>query len=150
MQCRVSKTEESIVCLQDPALPLVGNLPQLDKNAPFKSFLKFSETYGPVMTVYLGWQRTVALVGYDAEKEALVDHADDFTGRGPLPFLMKATNGYGLGIRNGERWRQLQHFTLTTLRDVGMGRKGMEQWIQEESQHLRDRVDMFNGVFSAV
>ncbi|KAK5885370.1 hypothetical protein CesoFtcFv8_019083 [Champsocephalus esox] len=68
------------------ALPLVGNLPQLDKNAPFKSFLKFSETYGPVITVYLGWQRTVVLVGYDAVKEALVDHADDFTGRAPRPF----------------------------------------------------------------
>ncbi|KAI9542203.1 hypothetical protein NQZ68_022256 [Dissostichus eleginoides] len=40
-----------------------------------------SETYGPVMIVYLGWQWTVVLVGYDAVKEALVDHADDFTGR---------------------------------------------------------------------
>lgn len=47
------------------------------------------------MTLYLGWQRTVVLVGYDAVKEALVDQADDFTGRGPLPFLMKVTNGYG-------------------------------------------------------
>lgn len=47
------------------------------------------------MTLHLGWQRTVVLVGYDALKEALVDQADDFTGRGPLPFLMKATNGYG-------------------------------------------------------
>ncbi|XP_033944523.1 cytochrome P450 2G1-like [Pseudochaenichthys georgianus] len=127
------------------ALPLVGNLLQLDKNAPFKSFLKFSETYGPVITVYLGWQRVVVLVGYDAVKEALVDHADDFIGRGPLPFLMRATNGYGLGISNGERWRQLRRFTLTTLRDFGMGRKGMEQWIQEESQHLRDRVKTFKA-----
>ncbi|XP_060928585.1 uncharacterized protein LOC133003016 [Limanda limanda] len=126
-------------------LPLVGNLPQLDKNAPFKSFLKFSETYGPVMTLHLGWQRTVVLVGYDAVKEALVDQADDFTGRGPLPFLMKATKGYGLGISNGERWRQLRRFTLSTLRDFGMGRKGMEEWIQEESQHLRGRIDSFKA-----
>ena len=48
-----------------------------------------------MITVYLGWQRAVVLVGYDAVKEALVDHADDYTGRGPLPFLMKVTNGYG-------------------------------------------------------
>lgn len=47
------------------------------------------------MTLYLGWQRVVVLVGYDAVKEALVDQADDFTGRGPLPFLVKATKGYG-------------------------------------------------------
>ncbi|KAK1899702.1 Cytochrome P450 2G1 [Dissostichus eleginoides] len=106
---------------------------------------EFSETYSPVMTVYLGWQRTVVLVGYDAVKEALVDQADDFSGRGPLPFLMKTTKGYGLGISNGECWRQLRRFTLTTLRDFGMGRKGMEQWIQEESQHLRNRLNTFKA-----
>uniref|UniRef100_A0AAY4DTF6 Cytochrome P450 n=1 Tax=Denticeps clupeoides TaxID=299321 RepID=A0AAY4DTF6_9TELE len=44
----------------------------------------------------------------------------------------------GLLISNGERWRQLRRFTLTTLRDFGMGRKKMESWIQEESKHLVD------------
>ncbi|XP_029028179.1 cytochrome P450 2G1-like isoform X1 [Betta splendens] len=127
------------------ALPLIGNLPQVDKHAPFKSFLKFSETYGPVMTVYLGWQRMVVLVGYDAVKEALVDQADDFTGRGQVPFALKATRGYGLIISNGERWRQLRRFTLTTLRDFGMGRKGMEEWIQEESKHVRDHIETFKA-----
>ncbi|CAI5692799.1 unnamed protein product [Oreochromis niloticus] len=126
-------------------LPLLGNLPQIDKNAPFKSILKFSENYGPVMTLYMGRQRTVVLVGYDAVKEALVDQADDFTGRMPVPFLFKATKGYGLGISNGERWRQMRHFTLTTLRDFGMGRKGMEEWIQEVSEHLRAHIRTFKG-----
>uniref|UniRef100_H2UU31 Cytochrome P450, family 2, subfamily Y, polypeptide 3 n=1 Tax=Takifugu rubripes TaxID=31033 RepID=H2UU31_TAKRU len=143
-------------------LPLVGNLPQLDKKQPFKSFTELSKSYGPVMTLYLGWQRTVVLTGYEVVKEALVDQAEDFTGRGPLPFLLKATNGYGntshllslplyiltstrfplsgLGISNGERWRQLRRFTLSTLRDFGMGRKGMEEWIQEESKHLTARI----------
>uniref|UniRef100_A0A665U4K2 Cytochrome P450 2G1-like n=1 Tax=Echeneis naucrates TaxID=173247 RepID=A0A665U4K2_ECHNA len=116
------------------ALPLVGNL-----------FLKFSQTYGPVMTVYLGWQRMVVLVGYDAVKEALVDQADDFTGRGPLPFLVKATKGYGLAVGNGERWRQLRRFTLMTLRDFGMGRKTMEEWIQEESKHLTTQIETFKA-----
>uniref|UniRef100_A0A3Q3W3N1 Uncharacterized protein n=1 Tax=Mola mola TaxID=94237 RepID=A0A3Q3W3N1_MOLML len=121
-------------------LPIIGNLLQLNRKAPFKTLLKLSESYGPVMTVYLGPQRTVVLVGYDAVKEALVDQADDFVGRGPLPFLIRATRGYGLGISNGERWRQLRRFTLSTLRDFGMGRKGMEEWIQEESMHLVERI----------
>ncbi|KAM9853142.1 cytochrome P450 2Y3 [Aulostomus maculatus] len=131
------------VCLPPgpPGLPIVGNLHQLDKRAPFKTLLKLSQSYGPVMTVYLGRQRTVVLVGHTAVTEALVDQADDFTGRGPLPFLVRATRGYGLGISNGERWRQLRRFTLTTLRDFGMGRKGMEEWIQEESRHLVDRIN---------
>ncbi|RVE65282.1 hypothetical protein OJAV_G00133790 [Oryzias javanicus] len=128
-----------------PALPLIGNLLQLNKNAPFRTIVELSQTYGPVMTIYMGWKRTVALVGYDAVKEALVDQADDFVGRAPLPFIHKATRGYGIGISNGERWRQLRRFTLTTLRDFGMGRKGMEQWIQEESRHLIARVHAFKG-----
>lgn len=151
----------------------------------FIVFFQLSKTYGPVMTLYLGWQRTVLLTGYDAVKEALVDQADDFTGRGPLPFLLKATKGYGntrhlssalfvimipffslslsmlsvvfsestrtrfplsgLGISNGERWRQLRRFTLSTLRDFGMGRKGMEEWIQEESKHLTAHIKTQKG-----
>lgn len=127
------------------------------------------------MTVHLGRVRAVVLVGYDAVKAALVDQADDFTGRGPLPFLLKVTRGYGIAavlrfhmchwqsiadcchslhnctlkglvISNGDRWRQLRRFTLTTLRDFGMGRKGMEEWIQEESQHLVARIKSTRGL----
>lgn len=54
----------------------------------------------------------------------------------------------GLAISNGERWRQLRRFTLTTLRDFGMGRKGMEEWIQEESQHLVTHIGTFKGMYS--
>lgn len=57
--------------------------------------LQLSESYGPVMTLYLGRQRIVVLVGYDAVKEALVDQGDDFSGRAPVPFLLRATKGYG-------------------------------------------------------
>ncbi|CAL8363106.1 unnamed protein product [Merluccius merluccius] len=124
-----------------PGLPGLGNLLQLDRHAPFVTLLRVNVSYGPVMTLYVGTQRLVVLVGYDAIKEALVEHADDFTGRAPLPLLVKATKGYGLAISNGERWKQLRRFTLSTLRDFGMGRKGMEEWIKEESRHLVDRVN---------
>ncbi|XP_048836465.1 cytochrome P450 2C19-like [Brienomyrus brachyistius] len=126
-------------------LPLLGNLMQLDRTAPFKSILELSKSYGPVMTVYIGPQRQVVLVGYETVKEALVDQAEDFTDRAPLPILQKITQGYGLVISNGDRWRQLRRFTLSTLRDFGMGQKRMEEWIQEESKHLVDSLASTNS-----
>ncbi|KAF4076709.1 hypothetical protein AMELA_G00218170 [Ameiurus melas] len=127
------------------ALPLLGNILTMDNRAPFKTFLKWSKTYGTVMTVYLGTKRVLVLVGYDTVKEALVDNADDFIGRAPVPFGQKILKGYGITISNGERWRQLRRFTLTTLRDFGMGRKRMEGWIQEESRHLMDTIKETNS-----
>jgi len=47
------------------------------------------------MTVHIGLQRTVVLVGYDTVKEALVDQADDFKGRAPVPLLNRVLRGYG-------------------------------------------------------
>ncbi|XP_015416623.1 PREDICTED: cytochrome P450 2A13, partial [Myotis davidii] len=41
-----------------------------------------SECYGPVFTVHLGTRRIVVLCGYEAVKEALVDQAEEFSGRG--------------------------------------------------------------------
>ena len=55
----------------------------------------------------------------------------------------------GLAISNGERWKQLRRFTLSTLRDFGMGRKGMEDWIKEESRHLVDRITSTKGMLSS-
>ncbi|KAM9439754.1 cytochrome P450 2C5-like [Clarias gariepinus] len=127
------------------AFPVFGNILTLDNRAPFKTFVKWSKTYGPVMTVYLGFRRVVVLVGYDTVKEALVDNADDFVGRAPVPFMQRVLKGYGIAISNGDRWRQLRRFTLSTLRDFGMGRKRMEGWIQEESRHLLDTIKNTNS-----
>ncbi|KAI4878171.1 hypothetical protein NFI96_011609 [Prochilodus magdalenae] len=52
--------------------------------------------------------------------------------------MQRVVRGYGLVISNGDRWLQLRRFTLTTLRDFGMGRKTIETWIQEESKHLQN------------
>ncbi|XP_069047960.1 cytochrome P450 2F5-like isoform X2 [Lepisosteus oculatus] len=126
-------------------LPLLGNILQMDKDAPFESFVRLSERYGPVLTVYLGGQRTVVLVGYEAVRDALLQQSDDFTGRAPFPFLQRLTRGYGLAISNGRRWEQLRGFTVNTLRDLGMGRRRLEEQILEESQHLRTALEDTQG-----
>ncbi|KAG2469481.1 UFO kinase, partial [Polypterus senegalus] len=90
------------------------------------------------MTVHLGGHRAVVLVGYEAVQEALMQHADVFSGRAQFPLLVRLLRGFGLVLSNGERWKQLRRFTLTTLRDFGMGKRSIEEWIQEEARHLTE------------
>ncbi|KAM6263473.1 cytochrome P450 2H1-like [Spheniscus humboldti] len=121
-------------------LPIIGNVFQLNLwNLP-ASLKKLSKKYGPVFTIYLGPQKVVVLYGYDVVKEALIDQADDFSGRGNLPLLKKLFQGTGIVTSNGETWKQLRRFALTTLRDFGMGRKTIEKRIQEEAHFLVERI----------
>ncbi|XP_030344656.1 cytochrome P450 2H1-like [Strigops habroptila] len=121
-------------------LPLAGNMLQMNpKNLP-ESLKKLSEKYGPVFTIHLGPRKTVVLYGYDVVKEALIDQADDFSGRGNLPLLERIFKGTGILTSNGETWKQLRRFALTTLRDFGMGKRSIDERIQEEAHFLVERI----------
>ncbi|XP_017924601.1 cytochrome P450 2H1-like [Manacus vitellinus] len=122
------------------SLPIVGNLLQLNPQNMAESLKKLSEKYGPVFTIHLGPQKVVVLYGYDVMKEALVDQGDDFSGRGILPLAEKLFKGTGIVTSNGETWKQLRRFALTTLRDFGMGKKSIEERIQEEAHFLVERL----------
>lgn len=48
-----------------------------------------------MFTIHLGPRRVVVLYGYDAVKEALVDHAEEFSGRGEQATFNTLFKGYG-------------------------------------------------------
>uniref|UniRef100_A0A670ZLX4 Cytochrome P450 2G1-like n=1 Tax=Pseudonaja textilis TaxID=8673 RepID=A0A670ZLX4_PSETE len=122
-------------------LPFLGNILQVKTSAPFKSFL---EKYGPVFTVYLGPRRVVVLCGHDTVKEALVDQAEEFSGRGEItrPRAASREAGFSSGRRS---WWELRRFSLTTLRNFGMGKRSIEERIQEEAQCLVEEIRRTKG-----
>uniref|UniRef100_A0A8C8SLJ4 Uncharacterized protein n=1 Tax=Pelusios castaneus TaxID=367368 RepID=A0A8C8SLJ4_9SAUR len=127
-------------------LPFLGNLLQVKTDQPFKSFLELRDKYGPVFTVHLGPRRVVVLCGHEAVKEALVDQAEEFSGRGELASIDRNFNGFGVAMANGERWRQLRRFSLTTLRNFGMGKRSIEERIQEEARYLLEEFRKTRGL----
>ncbi|XP_077654894.1 cytochrome P450 2C9-like isoform X4 [Urocitellus parryii] len=74
-------------------LPILGNILQIDAKNISESLTNLSKVYGPVFTVYLGLRPTVVLHGYEAVKEALIDHGEVFSGRGSFPVGDRASKG---------------------------------------------------------
>ncbi|XP_069799539.1 cytochrome P450 2C8-like isoform X2 [Dendropsophus ebraccatus] len=126
-------------------LPLLGNVLQVNIKELHTSFKKLAKIYGDVFTVYLGPRPVVILNGFDAVKEALVERADVFSNRAKVPIASLFIRDYGVLFSNGERWKQLRRFSLTTLRNFGMGKKSIEERIQEESCCLKDELKKYTG-----
>ncbi|XP_075830091.1 cytochrome P450 2C27 isoform X2 [Microtus pennsylvanicus] len=127
-------------------LPVLGNFFQIDVKNISQCLTNFSKVYGPVFTLYLGMQPTVVLHGYEAVKEALVDHGEEFAGRGSFPMGERISKGLGIVLSNGNRWKEIRRFTLTTLRNLGMGKRNLEDRVQEEAQCLVEELRKTNGL----
>uniref|UniRef100_A0A8C0E1E6 Uncharacterized protein n=2 Tax=Balaenoptera musculus TaxID=9771 RepID=A0A8C0E1E6_BALMU len=121
-------------------LPIIGNLMQLNLKDVPASLSKLAKEYGPVYTLYLGSQITVVLHGYEAVKEALIDQGDEFLCRGRIPIIDDTQRGYGIFFSNGNRWKQMRRFSLMTLRNFGMGKRSLEERVQEEAQFLVEEL----------
>ncbi|XP_019494531.1 PREDICTED: cytochrome P450 2C21-like [Hipposideros armiger] len=126
-------------------LPIIGNMLQLNLKNTTESLNKLAKVYGPVFTVYFGMKPTVVLHGYEAVKEALIDLGENFSGRGDFPVLDKVTHGSGIVFSNGEMWKQTRRFSLMVLRNMGMGKKTIEDRIQEEALCLVEALRKTNG-----
>ncbi|EHB11773.1 Cytochrome P450 2B19 [Heterocephalus glaber] len=111
-------------------LPFLGNLLQMNRKGLVKSILQKS---------------VVMLCGPETIREALVDQAEAFSGRGTIASTEAIFQGYGLNFANGERWNVLRRFTLATMRDFGMGKWSMEERIQEEAQCLVEELRKSQG-----
>ncbi|XP_077130966.1 cytochrome P450 2K1-like [Ranitomeya variabilis] len=126
-------------------LPVIGNLHMVDLNRLHESLMQLSEKYGDIFTLHFGPKKMVILAGYRIIKEALVTRAEDFSERPTTPVFDILSNGHGIIFSNGETWRSMRRFTLSTLRDFGMGKKSVEARIQDELMPLIESFRSHNG-----
>ncbi|XP_027263220.2 cytochrome P450 2C26 isoform X2 [Cricetulus griseus] len=126
-------------------LPLIGNFLQIDVKNISQSLTNFSKVYGPVFTLYLGMKPTVVLHGYEAVKEALIDRGEEFAGRRSFPMAERFNKGLGIVFSHGSIWKETRRFTLMTLRNLGMGKRSIEDRVQEEAQCLVEELRKTNA-----
>ncbi|XP_069500543.1 cytochrome P450 2F2-like [Ambystoma mexicanum] len=126
-------------------LPFIGNLLQVRVYDIANSLMKLHRQYGSLYSLYLGPQRYVVLCGYKTMKEALIDRAEEFSGRAHFPLFYNYTKGNGIAFSQGRKWKELRRFTISGLAQFGMGKRSIEERIQEEVQYLVQRFKDMGG-----
>ncbi|XP_075057382.1 cytochrome P450 2K4-like [Mixophyes fleayi] len=126
-------------------LPFIGNMLIFNTKKPYETFKQLSQKYGSVFTIHIGEEKMVVLTGYETVKDALVNHADEFSERAKVPLFHDILKGHGVVFSHGENWKVMRRFTLSTLRDFGMGRKTIENRISEESDCLVKHINSYKG-----
>ncbi|XP_018418125.1 PREDICTED: cytochrome P450 2C29-like [Nanorana parkeri] len=138
-------------------LPFLGTPKYMNIRAADKNYTMLSQKYGSIFTIWKLSEPVVVLCGYETVKDALLNHAEEFSARPIIPTLHFPDQGYGSrlagnsGVRiilhgrestkwwrgiSGPRWRSLRRFAISSLRNFGMGKKTMESRVLEEATYL--------------
>ncbi|XP_069823410.1 cytochrome P450 2D15-like [Dendropsophus ebraccatus] len=133
-------------------VPFLGNILQVDFQNPTETLRQLRKEFGDVFSLQYFWRKIVVLNGFEVLKEALINRSEDIADRPRFPIYEKigyAGDSKGIVIaRYGNSWREQRRFTLTTLRNFGMGKKSLEERVTEEAQCLcsafRSQKDQFN------
>ncbi|XP_053112400.1 cytochrome P450 2D17 isoform X2 [Hemicordylus capensis] len=123
------------------SLPFIGTMLQVDFKKPHISFNQLNKKYGNIYSLQNCWTNVVVLNGFKTIKEALVDKSEDFADR-PHFAVYSQLFGFGDNIqgvimaRYSHAWKEQKRFTLSILKDFGMGKKSLEQLVTEEAGYL--------------
>uniref|UniRef100_A0A8B9S512 Uncharacterized protein n=1 Tax=Apteryx owenii TaxID=8824 RepID=A0A8B9S512_APTOW len=111
-----------------------GSVPAASLRVP--ALPQLGAKYGPIYTVHLGPRRVVVLCEYEAIREALMEQPESFADRGEEAIYDRLFQGYGCAFCPWSRAKPLRRFAVSTLRDFGVGKSGVEERILEEAQFL--------------
>ncbi|XP_072723773.1 cytochrome P450 2J2 [Ciconia boyciana] len=118
------------------SFPFVGHIHLLNFSNPQIMVQKLIEKYGDIFSVQVGSASFVFVNGLRMVKEVLVNQGENFMDRPEIPLDKEIFSKMGLVSSNGHLWKQQRRFTLTTLRNFGLGKRGLEERIQAECRCL--------------
>nr|XP_033785234.1 cytochrome P450 2D15-like [Geotrypetes seraphini] len=127
------------------SIPFLGSMLQMDFRQPQVSFTQLSKKFGNIFSLQICWRNLVVLNGFEAMKEALINKSEDIADRPRFPLYEHmgiCGNSAGLVLaRYGRAWKDLRRFSLSTLRNFGMGKKSLEERIIEEAGFLNSAFE---------
>nr|XP_002738775.1 PREDICTED: cytochrome P450 2U1-like [Saccoglossus kowalevskii] len=139
--------------------PVVGYIPFLDKEAPYKSMTDLGTKYGDVFMLQMGSRNVVVLLSYEAIKEAFITKGDSFNGRPRMVLSDLFSAGRGIVFSTfNEAYKEQRNFAVSGLKRFGWGSSAFEvniirevNGLIETFQHLKGKpFDPFHYVRNSV
>ncbi|XP_028666623.1 cytochrome P450 2J2-like [Erpetoichthys calabaricus] len=126
-------------------VPFVGDLFKMASDHPHLYMAKLTEKFGNVYSLRFGGSKIVIVNGYKMAKEALLTQGYALTGRPQPAAYDRIYKIPGLTLSNGYTWKEHKRFTLTTLRNFGVGKKSLESIIMEEAKFFVEAFEEERG-----
>ena len=123
-------------------LPFVGNLFQFDLDVSHLhlGIQPFVKKYGNLISLDFGTIPSVIISGEPLIKEALTCMGQNFLKRPILAARQHIFKNNGIISSSGQTWKEQRRFTLMILKNFGLGKKSLEQRIQDEAHHLVEAI----------
>ncbi|XP_076873285.1 cytochrome P450 2J4-like isoform X1 [Brachyhypopomus gauderio] len=128
------------------SLPFIGDIHHIDLKKIHTELVQLTHKYGHVFSIRLFGLRFVIVNGYKLVKKVYVDQGDVFADRPSLPLFSDIFGGSkGVILSNGYTWKQQRRFVLSTLRNLGLGKKSLEPSIHLECRYLKEAMSDEQG-----
>ncbi|XP_034359477.1 cytochrome P450 2J4-like [Arvicanthis niloticus] len=123
-------------------LPFLGNLFQFDIEVSqlHLGIQPFVKKYGNLISLDIGNISSVVITGLPLIKEVCTDMEQKFLNRPRIPSRERVFKDNGIIYSSGQTWKEQRRFALMILKNFGLGKKSLEQRIQEEAQHLVEAI----------
>ncbi|XP_054754953.1 cytochrome P450 2U1-like [Lytechinus pictus] len=126
--------------------PIIGIIPSLVGDEPYKLLAGLSSKYGPVFLSRIGMIPTLVINDFNSMKEALAKSGDDFADRPRFGMMEYITKGKGIiSAHVGNSQREKRRFGLAALRELGMGKSRLVENITDEIETLSEVFVGYEG-----